>query len=287
MGKKRRIHELLPGEMVLEERKRYLIKILDAIHLFCTANNIKYCLHSGTLLGAIRHDGFIPWDDDIDICMPRPDYERFIKIYHSNDYTLYHYTNLKKLATPFIKISDNSTYSTTSIGTLLPYGLSIDIFPIDGYPEDEKERKKWFKKQDFLFHYGYLLIKTFECKSRFFCARNVLSFFIKFFLRFTVGVFVKTPYICKVIDDRAKANDFSDSSIAGCSVALYSRKIEIARKASYEELVLKTFEGKEYYIPKDFDDVLTSIYGKDYMTPPPEDKRIPEHEERIFLRVKE
>ena len=158
------------------------------------------------------------------------------------------------------------------------------MFPIDGYPENEKERSIWFKKQDYLFHYGYLMLKTFECKSRFYNARNIFTFLPKLLLRLTYGVCFKTPYFCKIIDERAKANNFSTSSTAGCSVGLYRRKIEVAKRESFEKAITKSFEGKEYPIPENYDDILSSIYGKDYMTPPPKDQQITFHNERIFLK---
>ncbi|MBR5646576.1 MAG: LicD family protein [Treponema sp.] len=276
--------KLLPGELTVDDRRKNAIYILDDIHNFCISNNIRYFLHAGTLLGAIRHNGFIPWDDDIDICMPRPDYEKFIKLYHSDKYTLNHYNNLKKFSTPFIKISDNNTYATSDYGTLLPYGLWVDVFPLDGYPENEKQRNRWFKKQDFLFHYFYLVLKSFECKSRFFAARNIFTFIPKFFLRITIGLFLKSSDICKVLDNRAKAFNFETSSLVGCSIALYRRKIETAKRQSFDETILKSFEGKEYCIPKNYDDVLISLYGKDYMTPLPEDQRVTFHHERIYFK---
>ena len=128
------------------------------------------------------------------------------------------------------------------------------------------------------------MLKTFECKSPFYASKNFFTFFPKIILRLTFGICFKTPYFCKIIDQRAKANDFQKSSTAGCSVGLYRRKIEVAKRENFEKASTKTFVGKEYPIPENYDDILSSIYGKDYMTPPPKDKQTTFHNERIFFK---
>ena len=122
-----------------------MIKILKEVHSICMKNNIKYFLHFGTLIGAVRHNGFIPWDDDIDIGMLRPDYEKFLKIVKNNlskDYIVQNQKTDKGFAFCFTKImlQDTVWIEQNSIRTNKKYnGIYIDVFPFDKVPE--KERK--------------------------------------------------------------------------------------------------------------------------------------------------
>ena len=130
--------------------KKIEFGILKYVSQFCLENNIRYFLCGGTLLGAVRHKGFIPWDDDIDIYMPRPDYDRFIDLMSnstSNYYVLsssqhdYYYN--------FAKVIDGRT-SLNEIGyqPIRNLGIYIDIFPLEGMPTNKKDRETQFKKLD-------------------------------------------------------------------------------------------------------------------------------------------
>lgn len=135
-------------QLSLEEIKQYSIEILKDIQNVCSRLNITYFLDSGSLLGAIRHNGFIPWDDDIDISMPRPDYEIFIKEYNNNCNPKFRVKSIEidsKYWFPYAKV-----YDTTAIlyeNGINPFnlGLSVDVFPIDGYPDNLQEQKKHYK----------------------------------------------------------------------------------------------------------------------------------------------
>lgn len=136
-------------QMSEEEIRRVQIQVLQEFRDFCEEHDITYSLCQGTLLGAIRHKGFVPWDDDIDVMMPRSDYERLLKLYKSNHYTLHHYSTCKPYIYSYAKMSDNRTVMKEGKVYDCELGVNIDIFPIDALPDTESEYRKWIKKLDF------------------------------------------------------------------------------------------------------------------------------------------
>ena len=135
----------------MDEIKSVELEILKYIHNFCIENDIKYFLNYGTLIGAVRHKGFIPWDDDIDICMFRKDYEKFIDLFSKDDgiYKILsletddkYYNNFMKVINSKTKIEDERNYKTYDLG------IFVDIFPIDSF-DDLKLVEKTYKLESF------------------------------------------------------------------------------------------------------------------------------------------
>ena len=132
-------------ELKLEEIQGILLDIMTDIDSFCRENNIRYIISSGTLLGAVRHKGFIPWDDDADMFMPREDFDRFVKIYKGRKYHLLYNTRNEKefFAAAYAKISDPGTANAAEKKSKCRYGVNVDIFPLDSVPEDPKLRHSY------------------------------------------------------------------------------------------------------------------------------------------------
>ena len=132
-------------ELNKEEIKNIQLDILNSIHQFCSERGIRYSLAFGTLLGAVRHQGYIPWDDDLDIMMPRPDYDRFVAEYQGTHqhYVVQTYKNNESYFLSLAKVYDNRT---EQIIFPTKTGVFVDIFPIEGLPETEVEAKQYIDK---------------------------------------------------------------------------------------------------------------------------------------------
>ena len=136
-------------EMTIREIQDVSLELLLDVHSFCKENNINYTLYGGTMIGAVRHGGFIPWDDDIDVAMPRPDYERFISSFQSKrGYKLFA-SGTKECYLAFSRLCEMEKTLVTE--DRLPWcsqqtGVWIDIFPLDGAPDDEKEAERSIRK---------------------------------------------------------------------------------------------------------------------------------------------
>ena len=144
----------------IKELQQHILPILIDVDRVCREHNIRCYICDGTMLGAIRHGGFIPWDDDVDVCMPRPDYERFMQ--HAKEWLPGHLEaicaeNDNDYPFPFGKIQDNTTTLIERMHIDYIGGLYIDVFPIDGVPSSGLRRKLHFAHYEYLKRVLYLL----------------------------------------------------------------------------------------------------------------------------------
>ena len=135
-------------ELQLEQLKQIELDILKQFHQYCIKHNLRYFLTGGTLLGAVRHKGFIPWDDDIDVCMPRTDYEKFISCFSFDPLNeilqVATITSLKGYYLPFAKLMRRDTILKEKTSSHLELGVYIDIFPLDNMSDDYETACKLF-----------------------------------------------------------------------------------------------------------------------------------------------
>lgn len=265
----------------LKEIQQLELEIMKDVHRFCKENNIKYYLSGGTLLGAIRHKGFIPWDDDIDIIMPRPDYERFIKEYKSKKpyYTLTCIQNNSQHLFTFAKLFDSRTikiekgldYSNANRG-----GVEIDIFPMDGLPKDENKSDRYFKNQKNIFRCYSLAVG--ELKN----SKNIFKKILKY-IPLKVCKFIGKEYFINLINNRAKKYNFNDSEYVACSIVPYYGNKERILKEDYINQIEVEFESEVFYAPKGYHKYLSNLYGN-YMELPPKEKRVTHHQCDIYWK---
>lgn len=254
----------------LELHQSFLAAMVD-FHDLCEKYQLRYCLHGGTALGAIRHKGFIPWDDDVDIAMPRRDYDRFKKIAAKewgDKYTVQTYKTEPNLLTNVMKIRINGSAYVCE-GNEANTAPFLDVFPMSDVPNTKWLQSLQNKLAIFVNNIVYTRIGYVTPTSR--KAKLVLGTLSKLGRRFwgnVLELIIKhfPHWNSQYVNIVATANY--------CGNTGYEK--DLCPKRYFHELELVDFCGKKFYITKYWDEYLTKIYG-DYMTPPQESARSNKH----------
>lgn len=258
-------------EISNEELKKIQIEILDDVTHFCQQHNLRYFLAYGTLLGAIRHKGYIPWDDDIDIHMPRPDYEEFITQYNKENgknSVLSHEID-SRYRVAFAKVYRKCTIVKEFHFKPDIFGVYIDIFPLDGL----KDRKQA--------HNCGEIRRYMHVKNSIFT--STMSIGRKLRLAFTKLILLPIPLqrLQKKIKKIATLSDYDNSKQVYSSYSRLASK-EIFPRTIFDKHKMVIFEGKEYRAPSDSELYLQTLYGN-YMTLPPKEKQISTHNSQAYF----
>ena len=258
-------------EIKTNELKKIQVEILDAVHCFCKENNISYWLDCGTLLGAIRHKGYIPWDDDIDIGMMRDDYDVFCKTFNGRykNFEVVCIENKPGFYVPFAKVMDKRTILIEEGHTL---SVNIDLFVYDNAPDNEIAVKKMFDKRDFYnkFRIAQLYPDLYDKSS---LLKKIMRFFLNIYLKFLP----KNYYTKKCIKNSKKYMNKDTKRVGNFT----SAKRMTGNKEIFNSFTEVTFEKKKYPAPVGYDDWLKAFYG-DYMKLPPEEKRVSNHKFKAY-----
>lgn len=261
----------------IRQLRNIQLEILTDIDRFCQEHEINYSLCGGTLLGAVRHKGYIPWDDDIDIMMVRPDYERFMSLYVSEDNYMIDFSKEKGYRETFVKICRKDTLMVDQLLQRTELGINIDLFPIDGVPSENPQAYVqnivFLKERIARFCPYYKLLKQRKIK---------MYWLLKFMTKRLINLNFKPILKLKSeFNDILKSNNFIDSKYAGVISGSYGVK-EIVNKDVFLNFELLEFEGRKFSAISNYDEYLSSIYG-DYMVLPPMDKRYNPHCYDAFL----
>lgn len=250
-----------------DEARKLELNLLIQFADFCEKENLRYYLAYGTLIGAVRHKGFIPWDNDVDVVMPRPDYDKFLsRIWESPIADYVEALDYHRVRTfPFIKLIDNRTrLKEHFLVTEENLGIYIDVFPLDGLPDSKEEQKQLFKKAAF-----YWKMYAFA-NYRFNTGANPIKRIVKILL-YPFSRLVSSYNVCEKLNTLCKEYHYDDSNMAGNIVWGFDER-EIISKDCFRK-AYGQFEGCRFCIPEGYDQYLTQCYGE-YMKLPPENERI-------------
>lgn len=274
--------EIRDEYLISEKQKKIWLVQLDLCKkLFevCKRNNIKVFLFGGSLLGAVRHKGYIPWDDDMDVALLRSDFDKLTKIANQefNDpYFFQTASSDKEFFFGYARLRNSETTGVITYNNSDSYnnGIFIDIFVLDGYTDDENKRKKQVKK-----------IELFDKILGIYYAKNKNTNFSRRI------IFNLKQSIIRIIPYEVYINKYNkilqmyniESTKVSCMTHSKNIKQNAWIKKKYlEKIVYVKFENEEFPIPEQYDELLTNIYG-DYMKLPPVEKRGKWHEGVVIL----
>lgn len=254
----------------MNELQQKEFEILKCFIQICEKLNLTYYLVCGSALGAVKYKGFIPWDDDVDVALPREDYEIFCEKageFLPNGLFLQTYKTDKAYPSIFAKIrNSNTAYFEKTIAKLpINHGVYIDVFPLDGYPEDKKLQKNLEIKKEY---YKLLISSVFEsdCSFKVKVLRKIFRFF---------GVHKRTAKILAKYEKMISAYPTENSELI-CNHGNWQGKLEYAPKEHYGMGASASFEGLQVRIPEKYDEYLAQKYG-DWRADIPADEQVGHH----------
>lgn len=264
----------------IKEIQKKGLQILKEVDAICKKHNIKYFLDSGTLLGAVRHKGFIPWDDDVDLAMLREDYEKFLKV------------SIEELPEQyFVQTNDSDKHFPFGFARILDMkskylddknkfktGLTVDVFPIDNAYDNR-----------IMHNISIFMIKTLQGLAKSKITLNMSNYNgiitkIMVFMSSLAGKLFSTRFLIKAQKMIAISNNHKNAKYKCFYSYSFNYLNRLFPSEVFNEIELLEFEGHMFPGPKGWDKVLTIIYG-DYMTMPSIDERVPKHaqEQVVFL----
>lgn len=268
------------SETNLRQAQLISLRILKTIDYICKKHNIQYWLDCGTLLGAVRHKGFIPWDDDVDIAMTRDDYNRFLEIVHKelpDDFFVQNFNTTPYAGNTWTQIKDRKSKIILERNAEYHEGIYVDIFPFDTY--SDKLLKRIFREKIYKLMYIKVQAINAPLKKPYFEKINIIKNIVKVLLKVTFFIFAFFNYKFiynlnintrdKRIADMAK-NPQTNYGI-GTDVLNWDN---VYKAGDIFPLTKVKFEDYEFSCPNNYGNYLKLTYGSDYMKMPPESKRI-------------
>ena len=263
-------------ELSLQELKEIEFNLLKVFDAFCKENNIRYFLAYGTLLGAIRYKKFIPWDDDVDLLIPREDYDRMITLFKDDErYRLFAFEKDQNYLFPFAKLCDMTTRKDEfGYECKVELGVDIDLFPLDAWDDDLEKAKKEAKKiKTLMFYLGLSKLKKSD-------SAHPLKRAVKAALMIWCKMLGGKHFIREIQKETCKEGQKGNAYVGAKSWCVYGAKGIIPAEA-FAEAVDIEFEGEMFPAPVGYDTYLTCLYG-DYLPEPPKEKQKTHHSFKAY-----
>lgn len=264
----------------VREVQRLILDVFRVFNVFCRENNLRYYMAWGTALGAVRHGGFIPWDDDLDVCMPRDDYNKFLSTWRNfapKHFKLVSWENESEYPYDFAKVYDgraNVVHETEKkSGRPLPQGIYIDVFPLDYSPNTKVGCFVYWiyykvVMSQILYLNGWKACPTFASRIRYLLGL-VFSIFFQNKKQNAVAINSKLHSLL----NKKGSNYYVDFSFVSTFRTFLSQRMKCGVYGSGKEGV---FEGIKVWLPEKVAEYLKTIYG-DFMVLPDEAERVPKH----------
>ncbi len=258
----------------MSDLQKKLIPMLKWFHEFCVEHQLKYYALGGTMLGIARHQGFIPWDDDIDVGMPRKDYNKFIELCKDQRFEDYCLETIDTEKDDFYygysKIYDVTTTLVERTKTNIKRGIYLDLFPLDGLGDTREEAEKEF--YPIFMKYQFLLSRT--------CAYSKKRAFYKnvaiTMARIIPNCIINNKKLMISIDKMCQKKDYNSCEYVGNILGNWGKK-EIVPRSVLGEPTLYQFENILVYGAEKYDEYLSNLYG-DWRQLPPIEKRVTHHD---------
>ena len=248
-----------------KELRNIMVDLMTTIDIVSKKNSIKYIMGGGTLIGAVRHKGFIRWDDDIDIFVPRKDYDRLLLLLKNQndvDWLSVIDENTEGYFQPFAKVVDNRTI-IKSKSSILKHGVWVDVFPMENVPDDEDDRKKFLRRCQY--YRALLLSMLTDFSGVQFGTKKLLKVFL-FLIARSIG---RKRLLDMAMKYMQKYNCTETKNMC-ITWSPYGR--EYVEKEMMDNIIDLDFEGRRFMAPAAYDKLLRRTFGN-YMELPPENKR--------------
>lgn len=267
----------------IDEIHKGTLEIVKKLSEICDMLGVEYYVTWGSLIGAVRHKGFIPWDDDFDVIMMRPDYDKFLDYCEKNEKALYPFKIFNRDVCPeypyTISRFEDMRYKAV-YDNIIEYdsGMFIDIYPFDGAGTDEEQtRKKLERKRNLLAKFVAWSIRKEYTKSE----SNNFIFNIAKYIAFSISHLIGKDYFLDQYEKLKDTYSFEDSTLVGC--LCWGKGIYVFDKSLFEKSILVPFEDIMVKIPIGYEAILRQTYG-DYMELPEEEERVATHEYMLYKR---